>query len=289
MRNPGSTALGAQYAFMQHDLATLVAGTATITSLMVDQNSAVIPQRVTAGGTLGLLAEAAVTPGSPTGSFIVNSSNALDTSAVRCYLLQGRQSASQKYGGGNGPGGSNLGQSGHGIQITTATLVAGTVTVTAASLGVASTSFLRIIARHKTRAGTPGQLSWAVAGGGTGITITSTNALDTSVVTIVALDVAALSQNSAFGTTGYGAAFPALQASRITLVAGAGTALALQLPSNSKSGMFLQCFTPGGTPGNLTIGTVTPGASGSVGITSDDAGDTSTVEVFCFNQALFGR
>lgn len=65
--------------------AVLVAGTKTVETAPITDSSQVFISRGTAGGTLGHLSVASVTPGTP-GSFIINSSSNADTSTVN-YLV----------------------------------------------------------------------------------------------------------------------------------------------------------------------------------------------------------
>lgn len=286
MRNPGHTSLGAAYKPMASASANLVAGTATFNGLFVDQSSVVIAQRAAVAGAPGQLAEAAVTPGNP-GSFIVNSSNAGDTSSIIAYLFQGAGLKEKFTAQGPGFGASAaapLSRAG------TAVLAAGTVVVDLAALGILNKGNLRAILMHKTRAGTAGHLSYAIGGDGvttTTLTITSDNALDTSTVTWIVFNVDRLGGHNPIGSGMLGTAYPALQYRRVTLVAGTATEITTRYPSTSKTGIILQRLAPGGVLGFLSVGNVTAGNPGSVVVNSSDAGDTSVVDIFTFSQAMF--
>ncbi len=74
-----------------------------------------------------------------------------------------------------------------------------------------------------------------------------------------------------FGNT-YG---PAPVTGAATLVAGTVTVGGLDIQTGDK--VLLTRFTPGGTPGHLSVGTITQGPGGSFVINSSDAADTSVV------------
>lgn len=282
MRNPGHTSLGAAYRAISLASVTLAAGAASIASLYVDQNSIVIPQRTAVAGAPGTLAEAAVTPGNP-GSFTVNSSNAGDTSAVTAYLFQG-QSLGQKFQPLGNTAGGNIGSTVPGMISGTATLVAGSVVVSFATRPISNTGNLRAIIRHKTRAGTPGFLTYTIVG--TDLTITSSNALDTSTVSYLLFNYNAIEGSASLGSAAGGMQWPSLQYRRVTLVAGTATQSTMMLPSTSKNGIILQRVATGGVLGFLTVGNVTAGNPGAVVVNSSDAGDTSVVDVFVFGGSM---
>jgi len=70
----------------QQGLATLVAGTVTVSTAKIRTNSFIIPIRESSIGTIGDLSIANQTPGDP-GSFDINSSNAADLSKIRWVVL----------------------------------------------------------------------------------------------------------------------------------------------------------------------------------------------------------
>jgi hypothetical protein len=65
-------------------LATLVAGTVTVSSGIVLSGSKILTGRMTPGGTLGHLAVPTITPGT---SFVVTSSSGSDTSVIAYLIL----------------------------------------------------------------------------------------------------------------------------------------------------------------------------------------------------------
>lgn len=65
---------------------TLVAGTATESTLTYTANSKVVPIRDTEGGTPGALSVGTITPGAP-GSAVINSASGTDTSVVKVLVI----------------------------------------------------------------------------------------------------------------------------------------------------------------------------------------------------------
>lgn len=257
----------------------LVAGTYTEVALPITGNSSIWTQRVTVGGTPGWLRYATITPGNP-GTIEIRSSNALDTSSIRTFILDGIKAGSPE-GNGNALGGATP-----GFQWGTVRLAAGAAVVN--TLRVPSGARLMAFAQDN-GGGAPGHLSATVLAYGNpgSFRIDSSNGADDSLIQWAIVDPAALASYQFLGKT-EGSTAKAVQLLSGVLVAGTVT-LAGSFPVNAKTGIFVTRRLAGGVLGHLTVGAITTGDGGSVVIGSSDVGDTSTVDVFVFNHECFGR
>lgn len=282
MRNPGHTSLGKVGRIMFYDNQhSLVAGTYTEVALPITGNSSIWTQRVTVGGTPGFLSYGTITPGDP-GSVVINSDNALDTSAIRTFVLDGLSDSGSPESNGGAIGGATP-----GFQWGTATLVAGTVTIATKRIP----SGAKVMAFAKTLGGgATGHLSARVLtyGNPGSFIIESSNAAADGVVQWAIVDPAAMASYQFLGKT-EGSAAKAVQILSGSLVAGAVTLVGTFPTAALKTGIYIQRASVAGAAGHLTVGTVTAGDGGSVVVNSSNAGDTSPVNVFVFNHEAFGR
>lgn len=218
----------------------------------------------------------------------------LDVSTLRALVLQG--GATQRIGAGlfndklsphGGSGGlAASGGVSDGCQVDVIQIeAAGTITV--ADHYVPSGARFMLFALNAV--GAQGHLSVAnvVPGNPGSFDIVSSNAGDTSVIQYAIIDPAIMASNQLLGgRESY--AGKSLQVLRGTLVAGT-LAFPGTIPvTANKSGIYAQRVTPGGALGHLTVVTVTAGDPGSITVTSSNAGDTSVVDVFRWDNAGYG-
>lgn len=292
MKNPGHTSLGAAYREMATSaILTLAAGQAVDATMFLDARSIFWPMRQSFAGTPGFLSMGATVAGSP-GSYTVLTDDVLDVSTLRTIIHHG--GATQRIGAGyfndklsphGGAGGTGAaGGVSDGYQADVVQLQDGFVTV--ANHYVPSGA--RFMLFPLVAQGTLGHLSLAniVPGNPGSFDIVSSNVLDTSSIQYAIIDPAAMASQNLVGCRD-GNSAKILQVIRGTLVAGS-LAFPATVDVASRVGMFAQRVTPGGALGHLRVSTQAVGDPGSITVQSNNAGDTSVVDVFYWNHIGMG-
>lgn len=259
--------------------ATLVAGTRTDLSgecLTAPDRCTILLSRNTPGGTLGNLYAPSSSRGPTDVTFDVVSSDGADVSSFNFMCIPknpGIKSAQLSSTSFPADGSLRRPPSGLFIARGTATLVAGTVTVTT---GKQFTAEARVFVMANTLAGTPGFLSapGASVNPATGqFVINSDSALDTSTVDWVLVD-----SQLRFSPSG-----PRMGQANGTLSAGLATVEGINPMSSVDISVIASRITLAGVNGQMSAPTRAPGVTiGSIGISGGNVGDISTFEVAVF-------
>lgn len=123
----------------------------------------------------------------------------------------------------------------------------------------------------------------AANGGGAGLIIGLLSALTTTAKTsvIAAINEVDANADAAAAVAAAAVSFASIQTARDAMVAGSVTFAGLTLTASSKVYPIKEIEDPAAS-GALTVGAVTPGAPGSVTVTSANGAETSTIRVIVF-------
>jgi hypothetical protein len=279
MKHPGLASLGSVGPLAQSGTATLVGGVIAVATAKINGDSVILATRMTAGGGSGFLDTVGTTPpvnGDP-GTFEINSSAGTDTSQLAWLVLQSLVRPGQR--SPHAPNG--LSGTKPLIQHSQDTLVGGSVSL---DFEVDADSIAYV--QRRTQGSNPGNLT-AVVNTGTGqVDVDSDDPGDDAAIDVLVFDQRELLQASAgqLGTpSAGGAGGGALGAITSGALSPSYTDATLNIPIGAVC--LITRLAVGGTPGELRISTLTPGAPGTVTVTSDNALDTSTVAVIVLNPA----